>query len=285
MDTSCDESNKSELVSRKSKLLVSSVDNSAKNYDLNLINPQGIVANEKHIWIISLESSLVIKYSVKGVKAQEISVPRPTSICLGKKNIYVSSENGNIYKIEKKGEAIASIYISVGNQVTSITFLKGLLYVIMPNKDYVSIYNENIEIKALADKSLSAIGYKPLFLGSNDNVVYVIYSDGNKIIGHGYINKYCPKKNSFSRIINRSNLTGPQGIISNNIIYVANSVNGTISIFDENGDYMSQLKNMYGGILVNDGISGLFFNKKSSKLYFCAANNSGKLGSIGYMKL
>ena len=278
-------------------LLTSSLELSAPYTDPKLINPFDLIVTRKHIWVTIRDNSLVTKYDKTGKLIMSIDIPNPTGItkAISKKcsSIYVASENGNVYTINNN---IPTIYITTNSAITGITWHKYNLYLAKYDVGLVQIYHNQAPTWTIMDMPLSQLGYKPYGVREINNKIYITYT--NKIIGigNGYVDSYDPKCKTLERIINRQTLNIPYSIVARNYecksheeydrdieLMIGNYGNGTISIFTDSGRYINQLSNKDGGIITNDGIMGMYLWEDT--LYYVAANDGGKIGSLGRIKL
>jgi hypothetical protein len=287
--------------------------------DKTLINPFDLIVHKSHIWVTVTQASLVTKYSKSGKHAGSVSVPTPTGITYAKssKCIYVANTLGTIYKLT--GGSAPQVHVSPGGYLAGISYLYGKMYVAIQSTDvssgltgpvasgFVAIYQGTTQEQMLKDVNLSGFGYQPYgvkAIGDNIYITWASLTVGLNRQGFGYVSVYSPWTNQIVRIISRSNLSMPYGLVSGDAIKtgkkgrcrkikhvpslkIGNKGTGSVSQF-ENIDlkcadyqYTLDLSTPSGGILVNDGLTGMDMCKKTSNIYFVAGNDNGRMGSLG----
>ena len=273
------------------RVITSNVAGTAPNIDTNLVDPRGIVVTKDVIWVISYGTSLLSNYTYHGSFRFSVSVPTPTGITTDDKGkvVYISSSNGNVYSLNVKNLSKSNTsnqtltpYISPGGNLSDVAWMKGKLYVASYSAGTVDIYNGTNKMDTMVDRALASFNYQPFGLYTHCGNLYVSYSDNTRLTGHGYVNVYKHKHNTFERLISRSNLSWPHGMyVSGNDLIVASAGTGVVSLFNKDtGEYKRDVVTPEGGVLINDGVSAI--TEQNDKLYFTAANNEGKMGSIGY---
>lgn len=320
----------------KQRILTSNMSCDGDYTDKTLINPFDLILHESYIWVTVTESSLVKKYWKSGKMAGSVSVPTPTGITYAKCNkcIYVANTLGNIYKL-KEGTA-PQVYVTPGGYLAGITYLCGKLYVAVQSTDvnnnngmtasttsvavsrgFVAIYNGVTQENMLKDADLASAGYQPYGvkgIGDNIYMTWATLNTGPGRQGFGYVSVYSPWNGQIVRIINRSNLSIPYGIVSRDLsdyikthkgnkesrirckkikhiqtLNIGNKGTGSISSFENiesNGcdyQYTLDVSTSHGGILVNDGLSGMDMCRKTGNIYYVAANDNGRMGSLGVL--
>ena len=147
------------------KILTSSVEGTANNFDIDLINPQDLILTKKHIWVTSLTNSLLIQYTRSGQLVSKITVQSPTGMALGKsyhwksnsrcgnkndskrdrccktKILYIASRGGIVYAYELGSSTPPVIFITASGALHGVAWLKGKLYVTAYDSGYVGVYN------------------------------------------------------------------------------------------------------------------------------------------------
>jgi len=278
-------------------LLTSSLELSAPNTDPRLINPFALLVSKKHIWVTIRDSSLLSKYDRHGKLIASINVPRPTGITKAKTKkcsiIYVASENGSVFALS--GNTLTPHLLTSG-AITSITWHKHKLYLAKFDAGSVQVFKNQTPLETITDAPLFRVGYKPYGVQEINNKIYITYTNKVTRVGNGYVDVYDPKCKTLERIINRQTLDVPYGIAARSYeckshedydrdieLLIGNYGSGEISVFTDTGRYLRQLSNNEGGIITNDGIMGLAVWE--NKLYFVAANDSGRIGSLGFIEL
>ena len=275
-------------------VLVSNLDLWGELTDTTLVNPYGVLARGKYVWISSVKSSLVIKYEVRDgkcpKKVAEIMIPSPTGMTWGKKDtIYVASNTGAIYTL-RSNDTKPTVYINIKRTPASVgglAYHKGMLYVAVFSFGYVQVYDTTSttpteEVKGLVDDQLAEYGYVPIALTIECKTLYITYGNGSIVPGFGFVNSYNIKSGSLTRLVNRGVATYPYGIaVYEDKLYVANG-SGYINVYTTCGRLVDSLR--LGDIpFYSDGLRGITIECK--KLYYVSANDNGKMGSLGVVSL
>jgi uncharacterized protein (TIGR03118 family) len=129
--------------------------------------------------------------------------------------------------------------------------------------------------------------------------LYVTYAPNSySATGNGFVNVFSPDGTFIKRFASLGSLNFPWGIamapisfgFGQNIILVGNFGDGTISIFDQNGNSKGQLQSNGTPISI-DGLWALSTapatatNLDQTVVYFTAGPSSGAHGLFGYLKL
>jgi len=273
------------------EIIVSNLLGSGNNTDPNLINPRAILKVCSKIWVAVYGKSQVVIYSKCGKVEKTISVPSPVGLAHWKMNkekvILVSSENGNVYGLTKSGNPSnnttnPTTVISGVGTLGGIATTKCNIYLAVIGSQQVNIYNNSLTLeKVIKDSDLAKFSYTPVALYAKEHKIFILYTNLSSItIGNGYVNSYNAKKGTLKRKVNRSNLWTPTSVVATeSFILVGNAGSGLISIFDKKNGQLCDVKNDY----VQDGTSGFYL--EDSLLYFTAANDSGKMGTVGYVSV
>ena len=148
-------------------------------------------------------------------------------------------------------------------------------------------------------------GYAPFNIQNIGNKLYVMYakvgSDGEEEVGpgNGYVDIYNPDGSLVKRFTSRGQLNAPWGIAkapasfwgsaaTPNVILVGNFGDGHINAFDENGNFLGQLR-ASGNPIVIEGLWAISFAPTTATsinpnwLYFAAGPDDEKEGLFGYI--
>jgi len=181
------------------------------------------------------------------------------------------------------------------------------LYVANFAQNRIDVYDKNWTpvTKPFTDPNLPA-GYSPFNIETvSDGKIYVTYAKKNSLgqaetgPGNGYVNVFSPQGILLNRFASKGKLNAPWGITKApagfwgewsqipNLILVANHGDGHINIFDEGGNFLSQLSTK-GKTVAIDGLWGITFPPISGVnryyMYFAAGPNGGTNGLVGYIK-
>jgi len=179
---------------------------------------------------------------------------------------------------------------------------------------YVANFSENeIEVYDTAwhevnmsfeDDNIPA-GYAPFNIQNIGNKLYVMYakvgSDGEEEVGpgNGYVDIYNPDGTLMKRLASRGQLNAPWGIAkapasfwgdagTANVILVGNFGDGHINAFDENGNFLGQLR-ASGNPIEIEGLWAISFPPTTAttidpnRLYFAAGPDDEEEGLFGYI--
>ena len=252
----------------------------------------------------------------------------------------IATLNGKLYvAIQSLSTTVNTMSGMAVNTTTNTTSVRGVIYVYNANNHPVHPVQMNqattlVPEKRLMDTDLAIAGYQPYGLKAIGGYLYITWSPPSVTLntmnaststtntsntsissimssckqGFGYVSVYDPECDRLVRIINRSNLSSPYGIVSPSIsdyrkrytdlaerLYIGNKGTGSISIFSSSNSrsnskqtnckysYMRDVSTPYGGILVNDGLMGMDIHRKSGDIYFVAAIDNGNMGLLGIM--
>ncbi|HMK25906.1 MAG TPA: TIGR03118 family protein [Chitinophagaceae bacterium] len=180
------------------------------------------------------------------------------------------------------------------------------LYVANFSEGEIEVYDTawNEVSKPFEDAGIPS-GYAPFNIQNIDNKLYVMYAkvgaDGEEEVGpgNGYVDIYNPDGSMVKRFISRGQLNAPWGVAkapatfwgdggAANIILVGNFGDGRINSFDENGNFLGQLR-AHGNPIVIEGLWGISFAPASATainpnwLYFAAGPDDEEEGLFGYI--
>lgn len=140
-------------------------------------------------------------------------------------------------------------------------------------------------------------GFAPYNIANIGGDLYVTYASTAGYTG-GIVNVFSPDGTFIKRFATNGTLNHPWGItmapagfgLGLNIILIGNFGDGTISIYDQNGNYKGQL-NTAGSTLAIDGLWALAAAPSSATVldqtivFFTAGPNGGQHGVLGSLKL
>lgn len=170
------------------------------------------------------------------------------------------------------------------------------------NKDWIEVNN-----KPFMDPDIPA-GFSPYNIQAIDGKLYVLYARVDPADGHeaegpglGYVNIFNPDGSFVKRFISRGQLNAPWGIAKApagfwgdgseniNVFLIGNFGDGRINAFDENGNFLGQLRS-HGNPIEIEGLWGIAFAPPTSTalnrnwLFFAAGPDDEKHGLFGYIK-
>jgi len=151
-------------------------------------------------------------------------------------------------------------------------------------------------------------GYAPFNVLAIDNKLYVMYAkvdpaDGEEDPGPGlgYVDIYNPDGSLIKRFISKGQLNAPWGIAkaptgfwgegnnNTNVFLVGNFGDGHINAYDQDGNFLGQLR-QHGNPIEIEGLWGIAFAPATSTainhnwLYFAAGPDDEEHGLFGYIK-
>jgi len=260
-------------------ILSSSIEFTAPNYDITMVNPYDIIATEKYLWVTSVTSSQCIKYKrCSGKNVGNISVPSPTALALHGNTLYIGSQNGNVYKVVND---VATLHLTVGAAVSGLAAYKKHLYVALYENGIVRVYSGTTITRVLLFKSLFNVGYKPYGLAVSNCTLYISLINKSLSVGNAYIATFKDKTSNI--VISRGPITYTYGMdVHNDVLYVANFP-GDVQKYSDKYVNMGPVRNKYNAPVINDGIHGISIY--DDKIYFVANILTGSQGVLGYIDL
>ena len=211
--------------------------------------------------------------------------------------------NGNsaVMKIDRS-PASAYLGVTISNDGSDF-----FLYAANFSQNRIDVFDKNWNpvSKPFLDPDLPA-GYSPYNIKTvSDGKIYVMYAKKNAEgqaeagPGNGYVNVFSPSGVLMKRFASKGKLDAPWGITKApagfwgewsqipNLILVANSGDGHINIFDENGNFLAPLSTK-GKAVEIDGLWGITFPPITGLnryyMYFAAGPDNGTNGLVGYIK-
>jgi uncharacterized protein (TIGR03118 family) len=206
------------------------------------------------------------------------------------------------------GAAVKRIDASATSVFLGITLARdgadSFLYVANFRQGKINVYDTawNEVSKPFMDPNLPA-GYAPFNIENIGNKLYVMYAkvgqgEEESGPGLGYVDIYNPDGTLVKRFVSGGQLNAPWGIAkapasfwgddgTANIILIGNFGDGHINAFDENGNFLGQLRS-HGMPIVIEGLWGLSFAPATSTinpnwLYFAAGPDDEEEGLFGYI--
>ena len=170
------------------------------------------------------------------------------------------------------------------------------------DKDWVEVNNKPFSDMSIPD------GYSPYNIQAIDGKLYVMYAKVDPADGHeqeapglGYVNIFNPDGSFVKRFISKGQLNAPWGIAKapagfwgegsehTNVFLVGNFGDGRINAFDQDGNFLGQLR-QHGNPIVIEGLWGIAFAPSTSTalnrnwLFFAAGPDHETNGLFGYIK-
>lgn len=173
----------------------------------------------------------------------------------------------------------------------------------------INVYDKNwVEVnKPFVDPGIPD-GYAPFNIQAIDNKLYVMYAkvdpeehEEETGPGLGYVSIFNPNGSLEKRFISRGQLNAPWGIAKAptgfwgegtdniNVFLVGNFGDGHINAFDEDGNFLGQLR-QHGNPIEIEGLWGIAFAPQTSTalnrnwLFFAAGPHDEEHGLFGYIK-
>ena len=187
-----------------------------------------------------------------------------------------------------------------GNFLYVANFKQGKINVY--DKDWVEVNN-----KPFVDPDIPA-GFSPYNIQAIDGKLYVMYAQVDPADGHeaegpglGYVNVFNPDGSFVKRFVSRGQLNAPWGIAkaptgfwgegtdNANVFLIGNFGDGRINAFDEDGNFLGQLRS-HGNPIEIEGLWGIAFAPSTSTainrnwLFFAAGPDNETHGLFGYIK-
>ncbi|HSW76947.1 MAG TPA: TIGR03118 family protein [Candidatus Saccharimonadales bacterium] len=286
--------------------LNSNVNRVAKYMSTQTVNPWGITAQKKFIYTANNGSLTIGKYNRKGKLDLAINttgagtglVSNFKSSNFQGASLILVTESGTIeiYK-PSVDPANTAVVLTVPNGILKgVTIAKNKLYVanfadIGVGGGNVIIYDSNFNfLSTFTDADLIAEGYYPYNVYAHKKLIYVAFalkdgSDGVKGEGFGYIDVFKLDGTFVKRLVNRTGLNEPWGLLvskCDNYLLVGNFGDGTISIYDRKcGDFIGQVRDCYCNILYIDGLWGIYYDVCNDDILFAAGIDDEANGLIG----
>ena len=184
------------------------------------------------------------------------------------------------------------------------------LYVANFSEGEIEVFDKNwaeVEGKEFDDPDIPA-GYSPFNIQAIDGKLYVMYAKVNPEEGEeepgpglGFVDIFNPNGTLVKRFISNGQLNAPWGIAkapigfwgegseNTNVFLVGNFGDGRINAFDEDGNFLGQLR-QHGNPIIIEGLWGIAFAPSTSTalnrnwLFFAAGPDDEEHGLFGYIK-
>lgn len=285
--------------------LSSNVANVAKYTSDQTVDPWQIVSIKRDFWIAMSGTLSLTKYNRKGEFQLAVDTTNPQTGLVKNFSAFFSAYN----LISVGGSTIEGYKTSLSSLQTDVILtvpnadLKGV--VIANNKLYITnfadqsvnggvvlIYDANFNfVNSFTDADLIAAGYYPYGITFYKKYLYVSFArkDGvNSVFGEGfgYIDIFKLDGTFVKRLVNRTGLNSPWGMIFDKCgkhLFVTNVGDGTISIYTAKcGTYLGQFRDCYKNILYIDGIRGLTYDCNDDILFSAGIDDqtNGLVGKL-----
>jgi len=183
------------------------------------------------------------------------------------------------------------------------------LYVANFSEGEIEVFDKNwaeVEGKQFTDPNIPA-GFSPFNIQAIDGKLYVMYAKVNEEEGEeepgpglGYVSVFNPNGSFVKRFASRGQLNAPWGIAkaptgfwgegtdNTNVFLIGNFGDGRINAFDEDGNFLGQLRS-HGNPIEIEGLWGIAFAPSTSTtlnrnwLFFAAGPDNEEHGLFGYI--
>lgn len=184
---------------------------------------------------------------------------------------------------------------------------KNFLYATDFHNGRIDVYDGNFHrdtTRTFQDATLPA-GYAPFNIALIGADLFVAYAkqkgpenvDDESGAGNGFINEFRTNGSLVRRFISGGHLNSPWAMVSipgnfssySNGMYVGNFGDGTIDVYDSNGNFNSQVHDGSGTTIIIPGLWGLYYAASASylsttnRLYFTAGPDDENHGIFGYL--
>jgi len=300
----------------------------AARIDTNLANAWGLAAVPNGpIWISANHTGLSVIYDNLGqTKRPPVTIPAAASGQTGAPdgvifnstadfggNKFIFASEDGIITAWKSGDSA----VKVADRSSSNTVYKGIAMAMCNTSNFlyltdfkggkIDVFDKNfnyVSNNGFHDPNLPA-GFAPFNIANIDGKLYVTYAkqkgpdnmDDQKGPGNGYVDIFDPNGTFIKRFASQGTLNSPWGLTEapagfaddKQTILVGNFGDGTINIFDMQGNFKSQLQSSGKAVSI-DGLWAIAFlqdNKGGSPnnpLYFTAGPNDEAHGLFGYLQ-
>jgi uncharacterized protein (TIGR03118 family) len=214
----------------------------------------------------------------------------------------ISGWNGGTLAREAVDESPDAVYLGI---TMARDGADSFLYVANFSQNRIDVYDSawHEVSKPFMDPNIPA-GYAPFNIENIGNKLYVMYAkvgDGEEETGPGlgYVDEYNTNGTLIRRFVSRGQLNAPWGIAKTpatfwgedgmtNIYLIGNFGDGRINAFNENGQFLGQLRS-HGNPIVIEGLWGISFPPVTAtaidpnRLYFAAGPDDEEEGLFGYI--
>lgn len=300
----------------------------AARIDTNLGNAWGLafVPNGGPIWISANHTGVSVVYDNMGqMKRSPVTIPAAVSGQTGAPdgvifnsttdfggNKFIFASEDGIVTAWSSGNAA----VKVAGHPSATTVYKGIAMAVCNTSNFIYLTNFRGGKIEILDKNFNYVsnngfhdpnipaGFGPFNIVNIDGKLFVTYAklkapddmDDQKGPGNGYVDIYDPNGTLIKRFASQGTLNSPWGITeapagfadTKETILVGNFGDGTINIFDMQGNFKGQLQSN-GKTLSIDGLWAIDFlqNDKggspNNPLYFTAGPNDEAHGLFGYL--
>lgn len=297
----------------------------ARNFDINLLDPYGILIINDVIWVASAGTGLITSYNLEGgplcmsinVFGPGENIASPTAIVVNTNvtgflimtdskrrpsTFIISTRDGTVNGYNADVQCDTSIVLidnSANNSVyTGMTYYNSAIYLADFYNAKIDVYDKDLNKLAypfIDEYSTDPIpaDYAPFNIVTIIDMLYVAYAkqdprDNQRELhgqGNGYISVFTPKGIFVKRFASRGPLNAPWGIVlapsefgfPAGSIMVSNSGNGSISVFDCEGNCLGNLKDGNGNEIIIDGIRALVINPCYRKNVYFSSQSADNL--------
>ncbi len=214
----------------------------------------------------------------------------------------VSGWNGGAFAIRKINNSPASVYLGMAIAKDGSN---DFIYLANFSQARIDVYDTawNLVDKPFMDPTIPD-GYAPFNIQAIDGKLYVLYAKQGAGAddagpGNGYVNIFNPDGSLVKRFASRGQLNSPWGIAKapasfwgdaamSNVILVGNFGDGRINAYDENGNFLAQLR-AHGNPIEIEGLWAISFAPTTATainpnwLYFAAGPGHEEEGLFGYI--
>lgn len=312
-------------------MLVSNFIGLARNFDINLLDPWGIVIVNDIVWVANAGTGLITSYDLAGVPlfpsinvfGPGDNITSPTAIVSNinptiffvvndslsePSTLLVATRDGTINGYNYDVDPINSFIVidnSMNNSVyTGLALVNNILYAADFYNGKIDVFDSNYNpittFSFIDEYSADPIpeDYAPFNIVNVIDLLYVVYAKQNPNDnqyelpgrGNGYISIFSLNGTFIRRFASRGLLNAPWGLVMapswfgfpSGSIMVANFGDGTVTVFDDNGKCIGNLKDANGNDICLDGIRALTFNPNYLKiLYFTASADNLRTAFVG----
>jgi uncharacterized protein (TIGR03118 family) len=214
----------------------------------------------------------------------------------------VSGWNGGTAAIRKIDNSPASVYLGMA---IARDGTKDFIYLANFSQGRIDVYDTAWQAvsKPFIDPTIPG-GYAPFNIQNIDGKLYVMYAKVGVGAeepgpGNGYVSIFNPDGSFIKRFASRGQLNAPWGVAKapasfwgdspmTDVILIGNFGDGRINAFDDNGNFLGQLR-AHGEPIVIDGLWAISFAPTTATainpnwLYFAAGPDDEEEGLFGYI--
>lgn len=256
--------------------LNSSVGLVAPNSNAANLNPMGVAADKKNIYVANTQGTTVSHYNKKGIFLNNI-VPTlpPTAVVITGCNLFanysliVVTNGGTIEGFNATVDPVnTTVAVTTANAIyTGAAIYKNNLYVANFASGNIEVYSNTFTLLyTFTDANLTAIGYNPYNLAIDCKRVYVTFAKADGVdavygIGNGYVDTFKLDGTHMKRLINNDPLNAPYGIAFSKcgqFVFIGNNGDGKINIFShKEGCFIAPFYDCFGNVFQAGGLRGI----------------------------